>query len=225
MEEEEESDNSSTKFAQSIVEQVNRSDIEAMVQVQRDMLSRYEKTNEMLINFNLLSLSRFEATSQEFKKHTQVLYEMKKDLDSVFRRIRQLKQRLGSMYPEAFSVCSDVYNMLSEDEEDGENKSAKKDKKKHDNKHSSDHDSPVTADGMNSMLENHGKKRIEQNGSINCDKTDSGPKTGIIHNISINTDQIEQLHICNSEINSTNIEVNSGSNEKSSIQKQTEENG
>lgn len=37
MEEEEESDNSSTKFAQSIVEQVNRSDIEAMVQVQRDM--------------------------------------------------------------------------------------------------------------------------------------------------------------------------------------------
>lgn len=51
-------------------------------------LSRYEKTNEMLINFNLLSLSRYEATSQEFKKHTQVLYEMKKDLDNVFRRIR-----------------------------------------------------------------------------------------------------------------------------------------
>lgn len=218
MEEEEESDNSSTKFAQSIVEQVNRSDIEAMVQVQRDMLSRYEKTNEMLINFNLLSLSRYEATSQEFKKHTQVLYEMKKDLDSVFRRIRQLKQRLGSMYPEAFSVCSDVYNMLSEDEEDGENKSKNKDKKKHDKKHSSDHDSPETADGMNDMLENHGKKRIEQNGGINCDKTK------IIHNIS-NTDQIDQIHLCNSEINCTNIEVNNGSSVKTSIQKQTEDNG
>lgn len=51
-------------------------------------LSRFEKTNEMLINFNMLSSSRFETTSQEFKRHTMLLYDMKKDLDVVFRRIR-----------------------------------------------------------------------------------------------------------------------------------------
>lgn len=37
MEEEDDSDINSTRFAQSIVDQVNRTDIEAMVQVQRDM--------------------------------------------------------------------------------------------------------------------------------------------------------------------------------------------
>ena len=42
----------------------------------------------MLINFNILSGNRFANTSQEFKKHTTVIYEMKKDLDTVFKRIR-----------------------------------------------------------------------------------------------------------------------------------------
>lgn len=51
-------------------------------------LSRYEKTNEMLINFNLLSSSRYEVTVKEFQNHTQLLSDMKRDLDSIFKRIR-----------------------------------------------------------------------------------------------------------------------------------------
>lgn len=51
-------------------------------------LSRFEKTNEMLINFNILSANRFEATVKDFQKHTQLLFDMKKDLDTVFKRIR-----------------------------------------------------------------------------------------------------------------------------------------
>jgi len=47
MEEEENEEKTSTKFAQSIVEHVNRSDIEAMVQVQRDMYENFQNT----INF------------------------------------------------------------------------------------------------------------------------------------------------------------------------------
>lgn len=56
-------------------------------------LSRYEKTNEMLINFNMLSSARCEATTQEFRQHTIVLGQMKADLDIVFRRIRYNVQR------------------------------------------------------------------------------------------------------------------------------------
>ena len=51
-------------------------------------LSRFEKTNEMLINFNLLSTARYDVTVKEFHQHTQLLYDMKKDLDGVFKRIR-----------------------------------------------------------------------------------------------------------------------------------------
>ncbi|CAL1528726.1 unnamed protein product [Lymnaea stagnalis] len=106
-------------FAASLMEQVNKEDIASMVYIQRDMLSRFEKTNEMLINFNILSSGRYEATLRDFQKHTQLLSEMKKDLDTVFKRIRVLKQRLEKTYPEAFSACSSVYNLISdEDEED-----------------------------------------------------------------------------------------------------------
>ncbi|XP_059163221.1 kxDL motif-containing protein 1-like [Physella acuta] len=107
-----------TVFASSLMEQVNREDITSMVFIQRDMLSRFEKTNEMLINFNILSSGRYEATLKDFHKHTQLLSEMKKDLDTVFKRIRLLKQRLEKTYPEAFSACSSVFNLISDEEED-----------------------------------------------------------------------------------------------------------
>ncbi|XP_005094344.1 kxDL motif-containing protein 1 [Aplysia californica] len=109
-------------FAHSLMEQVSSEDIHAMVYVQRDMLSRFEKTNEMLINFNLLSTARYDVTVKEFQKHTQLLFEMKKDLDGVFKRIRMLKQRLGKIYPEAFAACSSVYVMseAGNDDDDSE---------------------------------------------------------------------------------------------------------
>ncbi|XP_062621569.1 kxDL motif-containing protein 1-like [Saccostrea cucullata] len=108
----------SRAFTEALVEQVNKEDVQSMVQLQRDMLARYEKTNEMLINFNMLSSARCEATTQEFRQHTQVLGQMKADLDIIFRRIRTLKQRLGTLYPEAFAACSDVYNILENSEEE-----------------------------------------------------------------------------------------------------------
>lgn len=120
---------SSIAFTEALVEQVNKNDVNAMVLLQREMLSRYEKTNEMLINFNMLSSARFEATSEEFRKHTLLLYEMKRDLNTIFKRIRVLKQRLGKLYPEAFSVCSDVYDLMDEEDEE-ENTATLKDQNK-----------------------------------------------------------------------------------------------
>lgn len=51
-------------------------------------LDRFEKTNEMLLNFNNLSSVRMQQMSERFLHHTRTLVEMKKDLDSIFRRIR-----------------------------------------------------------------------------------------------------------------------------------------
>lgn len=66
-------------------------------------LQRFEKTNEMLTNCNALSVNRLKSAGSEFKKHTQLLLEMKKDLDSIFKRIRVMKTKLASQYPQAFS--------------------------------------------------------------------------------------------------------------------------
>jgi Uncharacterized conserved protein. len=66
-------------------------------------LQRFEKTNEMLTNCNALSVNRLKSAGTEFKKHTQLLLEMKKDLDNIFKRIRVMKTKLAAQYPQAFS--------------------------------------------------------------------------------------------------------------------------
>ena len=76
------------------------------------MLQRFEKTNEMLTNVNTLSATRFvnnghsykylprlfsprlDRATTDFKKHTAIVVDMKKDLDSIFRRIRNIKASL-----------------------------------------------------------------------------------------------------------------------------------
>ncbi len=78
----------SDAFMGSLTSMVNHDDISAILEAQTQMLSRFEKTNEMLSNFNNLSAARYEKTLEEFKEHTQTLMDMRKDLESVFRRIR-----------------------------------------------------------------------------------------------------------------------------------------
>ena len=65
-------------------------------------LQRFEKTNEMLTNCNNLCVTRLKTASAEFKKHTTLLVEMRKDLDNIFKRIQVLKSKTNNQYPEAF---------------------------------------------------------------------------------------------------------------------------
>lgn len=63
-------------------------------------LQRFEKTNEMLTNCNALSMSHLKTTSQELKKHTLMLSELRKDLDSTFKRISTIKAKIKTQYPD-----------------------------------------------------------------------------------------------------------------------------
>ncbi|XP_038073719.1 kxDL motif-containing protein 1-like [Patiria miniata] len=108
----------SDAFISSLTSMVNREDTTAILQAQMRMLSRFEKTNEMLSNFNKLSASRYEKTVEQFKEHTQVLMEMKRDLDIVFRKIRVLKDRLSSDYPASFEAASQNLTETSDEESD-----------------------------------------------------------------------------------------------------------
>uniref|UniRef100_A0A493TVM9 KxDL motif-containing protein 1 n=2 Tax=Anas platyrhynchos TaxID=8839 RepID=A0A493TVM9_ANAPP len=75
-------------FCGRVLGMVNAEDVNAIILAQKNMLDRFEKTNEMLLNFNNLSSLRMQQMSERFAHHTRTLVEMKKDLDSIFRRIR-----------------------------------------------------------------------------------------------------------------------------------------
>lgn len=82
-------------FVQGLAGIVNQGDVEQIIRAQKQMLQRFEKTNEMLLNCNALSQNRLKLATEEFKKHTKMLSEMKKDLDYVFKKIRIIKSKLS----------------------------------------------------------------------------------------------------------------------------------
>ncbi|KAJ9579503.1 hypothetical protein L9F63_004851 [Diploptera punctata] len=109
-------------FIQGLAGIVDQQDVESMIRAQKQMLQRFEKTNEMLTNCNALSVNRLKSAGSEFKKHTQLLLEMKKDLDNIFKRIRVMKTKLAAQYPQAFSVVTEETNLEEEEEEKKEAK-------------------------------------------------------------------------------------------------------
>lgn len=110
-------DSASRVFCSRILSMVNVDDVNAIITAQKNMLDRFEKTNEMLLNFNSLSSTRLQQMSERFVHHTRTLVEMKRDLDSVFRRIRTLKGKLARQHPEAFSHVPEAL-FLEDDDED-----------------------------------------------------------------------------------------------------------
>lgn len=87
-------------------------------------LQRFEKTNEMLLNCNALSNGRLKAANDDFKKHIKLINDMKKDLDYIFKKIRSIKSRIGTQYPQAMKKVEQKFkSSLSEDAREDENTS------------------------------------------------------------------------------------------------------
>ncbi|XP_014094915.2 kxDL motif-containing protein CG10681 [Bactrocera oleae] len=105
-------------FIQGLAGLVNQGDVETMIRAQKQMLQRFEKTNEMMLNCNQLSQSRLKNANDDFKKHVKLLTEMKKDLDYVFRKVRSIKQKLSQQYPLAYAEAQPQRSSLAEEAED-----------------------------------------------------------------------------------------------------------
>ncbi|TDG50265.1 hypothetical protein AWZ03_003170 [Drosophila navojoa] len=105
-------------FIQGLSGMVNQSDVETMIRAQKQMLQRFEKTNEMLLNCNALSQSRLKNASEDFKRHVKLLSEMKKDLDYIFRKVRIIKQKLQQQYPAIYAEVQPQRSSLAEEAED-----------------------------------------------------------------------------------------------------------
>ncbi|KAF6016517.1 KXD1 [Bugula neritina] len=84
---------------------INSRDLQEVIETQNFILSRFEKTNETLSRVSALCEVRYEAINSDFRKHIVMLQEMKQGLDSVFKRIRLLRQTIKTRYPEAYQAC------------------------------------------------------------------------------------------------------------------------
>lgn len=56
----------------------------------------------MLSNCNSLSASRLERATKDFKGHMLYLTELKRDFETIFKRIRALKTKLSQQQPEIY---------------------------------------------------------------------------------------------------------------------------
>jgi KxDL motif-containing protein 1 len=94
--------------------------VEHLIRGQKQMLMRFEKTNEMMVNCNQLSVNRLKMASDDFKKHTKQLQEMKKDLDYIFKKICNIKTKLNQQYPTSFAEARQKIQNVTLDEADEE---------------------------------------------------------------------------------------------------------
>lgn len=70
----------------------------------------------MLLNCNALSNGRLKAANDDFKKHIKLINDMKKDLDYIFKKIRCIKSRIGTQYPQTMKKVEQKLKIsLSED--------------------------------------------------------------------------------------------------------------
>ena len=79
--------------------------IEQIHKHQSYILNRLEITNAKLAQVNKFSIHNFIKISPQIKRHTRTLIDTKKELDSIFRRIRTLQSRMQSQYPDHYALA------------------------------------------------------------------------------------------------------------------------
>ncbi|GLJ52367.1 hypothetical protein SUGI_1114020 [Cryptomeria japonica] len=81
---------------------LNKDDINTLKNLQLLILGRLQDSNAVLSHFNVYSENCFADVASDFSKNTRLLKSMKTDLDYIFRKIRSMKARISSQYPNAF---------------------------------------------------------------------------------------------------------------------------
>ncbi|KAN0009026.1 hypothetical protein ACTFIU_008916 [Dictyostelium citrinum] len=94
----------------------NQNDVNNILNLQTEILKKQYETNHMLSHFNEYSSQKYNQMSSDFEKHTKMLKEMKKDLDYIFKKTRNLQILLN----EKFQIpgVTDQYNEEDEEDED-----------------------------------------------------------------------------------------------------------
>ncbi|KAL2473846.1 protein of unknown function KxDL [Forsythia ovata] len=81
---------------------VDSQDLDSVKQSQHLILGRLQDSNAVLSHFNDYSTNCFTEVSADFSRNTRVLRSMKLDLDYIFMKLRGMKAKILSTYPDAF---------------------------------------------------------------------------------------------------------------------------
>ena len=81
---------------------VSCDDVDAIHSNQRHILDQLENSNAKLAQVNRYSIHRFVKLAPRIKNNTKTLLDTKKELDSIFRRIRALQAKVESQYPQSY---------------------------------------------------------------------------------------------------------------------------
>ncbi|KAI7850421.1 hypothetical protein BDC45DRAFT_518269 [Circinella umbellata] len=86
--------------AKELLNASNDADLKKMEQDQTESLTIYQSTHDRLEAFNEFSKARYQNINKHFESHTIMLKEMKRDLDSVFAKLRKINIKLEQKYPD-----------------------------------------------------------------------------------------------------------------------------
>ncbi|KAG2219263.1 hypothetical protein INT45_000039 [Circinella minor] len=88
------------QVAKELLNASNDADLKQMEQDQTECLTIYQSTHDRLEAFNEFSKARYQNINKHFESHTTMLKEMKRDLDSVFAKLRKINIKLQQKYPD-----------------------------------------------------------------------------------------------------------------------------
>jgi len=94
----------SETFSSEISSLISNDDIQKMLVLQTEIYSRLHQATQTLTSFNDFSGGVYSNVFKDFERHTRMMKEMRRDLDNIFRKIRALKSRIHSKYPEALTT-------------------------------------------------------------------------------------------------------------------------
>ncbi|CAN4081951.1 unnamed protein product [Withania somnifera] len=81
---------------------INSQDLNSLKQLKNLILGRLQDSNAVLSQFNQYSEHCFAEVSADFSRNTRLLKSMKSDLDYIFQKLRSMKAKIISTYPDAF---------------------------------------------------------------------------------------------------------------------------
>merc|ERR1711892_226058 len=79
---------------------VSSEDLAEIDRAQRDIGMRFEKSNEMLKNCNAIMANHMAHIGHQLTEHAKTIGLFKSDLGRVYGRIRQIKSRIRTQYPD-----------------------------------------------------------------------------------------------------------------------------